>query len=76
MSKAEQKVIDCINYIQSFFPNNKIVFVIFSKESQWLFIDENLETPEFPSELDTAVIEETMDEVYLEFGLPYQYMIN
>ena len=72
----KKKIVNCIEYVQSFFPNNKITFVIFSKDGQWLFVDENLEIPEFPNELDTNIIEETMDVVYKEVGLPFIYKLK
>jgi hypothetical protein len=76
MKTIPSKVVEALLHIQGFFPS--VCQVYFGAEGRWLFVDENLDAPDFSliaGKVNLNLLQEAADAAYNDKGYPCGYSI-
>ena len=56
-----KEVRESLDHVREFHP--KVTHVVFNREGQWIYCDDNFHTPQFCDDIDVGILEDAVDSV-------------
>lgn len=60
--------------VKKHFPS--VAIVVFNKQGQWNYMDENFRSFNFGNKIDFDVLNDASNSVYNKYGYPYVYQVD